>query len=635
IYSHLLGHSVEDPQTVEQYVKMEEFDQQCLRERRTFRAHEDLETAEDSYNSDSDDESIQPKLDKFEAHYYYGGVGRRGHLSPDSIGQNSYCTSKHKFVEPTGPYTYHHRTSALVVPESHEFAQDGMWDRVCDKVVELLDKRNIKFTSVDFIRFTSIPESKGHTGEVVYDTNPTIWIGVIPNTLNAALAQESATDILAYLDDLKVQNIEVDYRKSIAKFLGSNGPPLFHPVEDEDVLKPVIDNVSVTLGIPITGRRNSMQGTLGPYFQVGDKLYAITTRHNLFSPNEGNEEYRHSDSGPKRDVLVMGDRMFQTYLRSIRDLMVSPILMVQNYQANVSRFTTEVETGVGLPQSRNDLERAEKDLIKAHEKLHRIKEFYTDMVKYWSPRKNRIIGFVVWSPSLGPSAPHHYTHDLCATFSVLVCTLINSRMRFNGLNQHAHFPEPEAAFHRSGSCRPLGYYTGFHGLVALKGILTIYQLNEPTTAKRLSFDPESELPPRRVFKRGAKTNTTFGTLSRYMSHVCKYSPLGATIDSLKLPIINFEEEGHPGYGSYFCEGGDSGLAVVTLKGKFAGLLNGGTSMGFRQCDIGYATPFEWVWEQVLKEFPNADMDFDNLYEPPPRFPLWLSASCEIAREKSG
>ncbi|KAF9049028.1 hypothetical protein BJ165DRAFT_1464129 [Panaeolus papilionaceus] len=321
----------------------------------------------------------------------------------------------------------------------------------------------------------------------------------------------------------------------------------------------------------------------------------------------------------------MGDRMFQSYRRSIRDLMVSPILSAWNYQEEVSRLTTEVESGVGLPQSRNDLERAEKDLIEARENLDRIKEFYTHMVKNCSPRKNRIIGFVVWSPSLGPGAPHHYTRDLC------IVELYKDK--FKNVIGNFLCVEPEAAFHRSGSRRPLGYYTGFHGLVALKGILTVDQLNEPTTAKRLEFDPESALPPRRVFKRGAKTNTTFGTLSRYMSHVRKYSPLGATMDSHELPIINFEDKYQPGNGSYFCEGGDSGLAVVTLKGGFVGLLNGGTSMGFRRCDIGYATPFEWVWEQVLKEFPNANMDFDNLYNPPFKSSLWLSLTCAGTRKR--
>ena len=36
-----------------------------------------------------------------------------------------------------------------------------------------------------------------------------------------------------------------------------------------------------------------MQGTLGPYFHVCDKLYAITVRHNLFVLSGDNDEYRY------------------------------------------------------------------------------------------------------------------------------------------------------------------------------------------------------------------------------------------------------------------------------------------------------------------------------------------------------
>jgi hypothetical protein len=38
----------------------------------------------------------------------------------------------------------------------------------------------------------------------------------------------------------------------------------------------------------------SMQGTLGPYFRVGNKLYAITVRHNVFSRKGDNELYRYT-----------------------------------------------------------------------------------------------------------------------------------------------------------------------------------------------------------------------------------------------------------------------------------------------------------------------------------------------------
>ena len=53
-------------------------------------------------------------------------------------------------------------------------------------------------------------------------------------------------------------------------------PHFFYPVKD------IIDNVSVALSIPIADSMTGEQGTLGPYFRAGYKLYAITA-HNIFS----------------------------------------------------------------------------------------------------------------------------------------------------------------------------------------------------------------------------------------------------------------------------------------------------------------------------------------------------------------
>ena len=78
-----------------------------------------------------------------------------------------------------------------------------------------------------------------------------------------------------------------------ANTLPGHGPALFRPVEDGDPLKDVIDNVSVPLSLPIAGRKTTMQGTLGPYFRVGNKLYAITVRHNVFLLNGDNESYNY------------------------------------------------------------------------------------------------------------------------------------------------------------------------------------------------------------------------------------------------------------------------------------------------------------------------------------------------------
>ena len=194
---------------------------------------------------------------------------------------------------------------------------------VHSQLVELLDKGGIKLTSVDLVRFTwlekeedqeiqeeednqdddeedtqnhnlayediptikPVEEGKRHT------TNPTVWVGVLPDTLTSAVAQESAAGILALLEELGIAGVDVAYRESVAKFLG--GPGLLAPVSDLNPLKDFIDNLSTPLSLPIAGRRTTMQGTLGFYFRAGGHLYAATARHNLFPLDGDNEEYQY------------------------------------------------------------------------------------------------------------------------------------------------------------------------------------------------------------------------------------------------------------------------------------------------------------------------------------------------------
>lgn len=193
------------------------------------------------------------------------------------------------------------------------------------KVVTLLDKQQVSTTSVDFVRFTWLNKNPDEEVEddddeddtddngeeepaVSYDdigpikpvedgqryyTNPTIWIGVVPETLSGADARKSCVEIRAYLTSLNVENVDIAYRESVYKTLSGHGPALFPPVEDGDALKDIIDNVSVLLSLPIAGRKTTMQGTMGPYFHVGNTLYAVTARHNLFLLNGDNQPYRY------------------------------------------------------------------------------------------------------------------------------------------------------------------------------------------------------------------------------------------------------------------------------------------------------------------------------------------------------
>ncbi|KAG6834205.1 hypothetical protein H0H93_011196, partial [Arthromyces matolae] len=53
--------------------------------------------------------------------------------------------------------------------------------------------------------------------------------------------------------------------------------------------------------------------------------------------------------------------------------------------------------------------------------------------------------------------------------------------------------------------------------------------------------------------------------------------------------------------SFFAKGGDSGSIVVDEQGRFGGLITGGVVPGTQPPDrpcVSYATPFEWVWDDI-------------------------------------
>ena len=179
-----------------------------------------------------------------------------------------------------------------------------------------MDNKKVIITCVDFVRFTWLNKHKprviddSEEDELDYDdlkaikpvedgvrhySNPTIWIGVPPDTITAATAFEVTEDIRAFLNEFNVTNVDIAYRETVPMY--SAGPAVFAPVDSVDVFRGVIDPVSVALSLPIAGLglRTTIQG---PYFHVGKTLYAITARHNLFPDYADNYEYTFSGAFP-------------------------------------------------------------------------------------------------------------------------------------------------------------------------------------------------------------------------------------------------------------------------------------------------------------------------------------------------
>lgn len=623
-------------ENLEDYVNTARFDQEC-----SAKAHLHASSSDESSDS-SDNESIWSsstsgltattvesdpyKPSRIEAHLYYAGLRPKGR-GPKLV----YRDSSDVYEEPSGPEEYKRLMRLVAVPDDHEFGKDGLWDRVRDKVVELLDAKNIEPTCVDFIRFTWLNKKKdqeieegaeededdndnGDEEDLDYDTiapimpvedgdryttNPTIWVGVAPGALTATAAFDVTKDIRAFLDGLNVTKIDIAYRETVPKSSPGHGSALFPTVEDGEPLKEVIDNVSVALSLPISGLKTTMQGTMGPYFHAGNRLFAVTVRHNLFRPEAGNAEYRYHGSGPKKDVVLMGSPAFTNYLVSIQAHIGMLLETVKPIERNINTLTIRVRNRINLPESQTRLDENVAELEKIRAKIDVFKDFYVNIKKGWSNIKQRVIGYVVWAPPIGVGvAPHQYTRDLCVVelykdrFMHLIGNVLSLGPEYTPFKLKGLLHERDNV--------PSGFKYPEDGLLRLQGILTAEQVKNPDT-KNLQGDPV-----RRVLKRGFTTNTTVGTVTRFMSFVRKYFPTG-NLESIELPIIPHENE-----TSTFSKGGDSGSTIVSPLGEFVSLLTGGTNKGTDGSDITYSTMFEWVWELVLAEFPDANLYWDDI-----------------------
>lgn len=167
-----------------------------------------------------------------------------------------------------------------------------MWTDIRCKMVRLLDHHEIRFTSVDLVRFRR--EEQTADGRGTSATSPvTIWIGVLPDSTNGDAAFDCAQGIINLLQQHDVNDLDIAFRESKAHFLAS--PVLYAPVNDFHPLKSVIDWVTTPLSLPIAGlKTRQLQGTLGFYFKIGEDLYGVTARHVIFPDTEGNETYRYS-----------------------------------------------------------------------------------------------------------------------------------------------------------------------------------------------------------------------------------------------------------------------------------------------------------------------------------------------------
>ncbi|KAK7041758.1 hypothetical protein VNI00_009047 [Paramarasmius palmivorus] len=625
---------------LEIYVKTQEFNEECAVYSRGFSKRSDGDNNSDYYcdhslwdTSDSSNisESSPYDVSKLEAHLYFAGVRGPNRHGPKLI----FRTSKDVFEPPTGPEAYRRLMQLRPVYEHPKLGKDNLWEFIRSevrdlrnarrswidihfKVVKLLDQRDIRHSSVDLVRFSWLEKNKDNRDddETLYITPVTVWVGVLPDTLTGEVAFHSSNDILGLLNEHGIADVEVSYRESV--YRPSSGPELFAPVSDLDPLKAVIDPLTTALGLPIAGLKTlKMQGTMGFYFRVGTELYAVTARHVLFPEDERNDEYIYK-SGPKKEVVLMGTRAFNNFLKKIQahigTLNNTAYILEQRVKILSARSQ---DGGLNAQQTASELEETRREQVKTQAAIGELKKFFVKVNKEWTKPADRVIGHVVWAPPISVNpAPHGYTKDVCVvkldkqkfcknfkgnTLDLGACQII--LLRASKPIVYIPGPEIDAAkfidlmYPRTNTASDFKYPD--ERLLKLRAILSKEEIRNAAN-KDHKDDPACY-----VIKRGLATLTTIGCLSGFNSHCRRYFPDGGKRDSVEAAIHHYDNE----TGS-FSRGGDSGSIVVDACGKFVALLTGGTGPTDSP-DITFGTPMHWLWEVIKAQFEGADLYFDD------------------------
>ena len=263
------------------------------------------------------------------------------------------------------------------------------WEDVGPKVRDLLDKQQVRFSTIDVVRFSTVPnqQTPATISPVV------IWVGVVPDSLAGEDAFNSANALLALLKDEGIADVDIEFRESV--FRRSVSAELYEPASDLDATRHVIDPLTTALGLPITAAKMPhLQGTMGFYFQEGDNLYGVTARHVLFPADEYNSDYTYNPSRPRKKVLLIGTKAWDYYLKSVQIQIGNLGTRAEIHEESIRRLEERADTPAA-EKAKKDLQKTRELLDETTVAIYELQELYKQTNKDFGKPSQRVIGHVV------------------------------------------------------------------------------------------------------------------------------------------------------------------------------------------------------------------------------------------------
>ncbi|GJJ08867.1 hypothetical protein Clacol_003087 [Clathrus columnatus] len=470
-----------------------------------------------------------------------------------------------------------------------------VWRELGKKIYMYFDSIELKWTSIDPVRFAEVGKEPGPVF---------LWVGVLPDTLSS----DHAKDVAAYCKEILVEygfaDVEIAFRESIyTRHVGSKhvGPKLLDHVHSSD---PTVD-----LSIPFTPALSlqisplafpRIGGTGCLYLREGgqsERVFLLTARHIVFPPDKyPNDLYRLEKSQTRREIVHLGEGAFDKAFDAITRRIQYWDNIVNNYQATYTDLKSRVKgKNAETTSDEQALEESRLNLKWAEASRSTIVNFQRNINSSWRELNQRILGHVLYSPPISVVS----IGDILFTEDWALIELNNQKFNwetFRGNVIHLGSKLEPAEFKRKIYPHALTQanfeYPKDH----------LMQLRDFVKYHEFSMLDASGDPCFIVIKNGATTGVTLGRISELESFVRQYNDYGIDMMSTEVAVHPYSHN-----DSAFSAGGDSGSVVVDANHRIIGMITGGANTQTESTDITYVTAYSILNERIKEAFPHSHL----------------------------
>ena len=205
------------------------------------------------------------------------------------------------------------------------------------------------------------------------------------------------------LTEYGIISVEIAFRESIVT--RSGGPRLLDHTLSIDPTVDIRSPFTPTLGLKISLKDF-------PYFEGtggSNRVLLLTARHAVLPLKKYSNSlyHRKNNSTPRREVIHLGSKAYQTALEAISHKMANETAMVDTCKNEITALGEVLEgEDVRITRVRNAFG---VEVVKAEESNMSMDEFYGNITKFWTEESQRVLGHVLYAPPI--SSDKQFTED--------------------------------------------------------------------------------------------------------------------------------------------------------------------------------------------------------------------------------